>query len=102
MEVCRGKGLTQLSQPALELLHGGLEAGFLGADHQAAARVEDVEGVHRLQLDLHAQLLEHPQKVQHEAVCGHQLVVRLRGGQGTGKQHQHPCTILNADCMTSV
>lgn len=74
--------LTQLPQPALELLHGGLEARLLRADLQATLGVEDVEGVHRLQLDLHAQLLQHPQEVQHEAVRGDQLVVRLRGGEG--------------------
>jgi len=79
-----GRGLTQIAQPALELLHGGLEAGLLEADHQAAARVEDVVGVHRLQLDLHAQLLQYPQEVQHEAVRGHQLVVRLGGGGREG------------------
>ena len=86
VELEEGRGvLTQAGQPALELLHGGLEARLLGADHQPAARVEDVEGVHRLQLDLHAQLLHHPQEVQHQAVRGHQLVVRL----GAGREHHN-------------
>lgn len=49
---------------------------------QAAVRVEDIIGVHRLQLDLHAQLLQHRQEVDHEAVRGHQLVVRLRKDEG--------------------
>lgn len=75
--------LTQLQQPALQLLHGGLEPRLLAAHAQTALGVEDVEGVHRLQLDLHAELLQHPQEVQHKAVRGDQLVVRL-GGERDG------------------
>lgn len=52
--------LTQLGQPALELLHGGFQARLLKADSKAAPWVEDVVRVHCLQLDLHAQLLQHP------------------------------------------
>ena len=52
--------LTQFSEPALELLHGGFQTRFLQADSKATSWMENVVGVDRLQLYLHAQLLQHP------------------------------------------
>lgn len=51
---------TQFSHPDFELLHGGFQSRFLQTDNKATPWMENVEGVHRLQLDLHAQLLQHP------------------------------------------
>ena len=87
--------LTQLAQPALELLHRSLEPGLLCADLQATLGMEDIEGVHRLQLDLHAQLLQHPQEVQHAAVCGDHLVVRLCEKMEGGQKSVRVSTVEN-------
>ena len=69
--------VTWLLDPIGDLLRRGVEARLVSGT-EAGEGVEGVVGVDAVQFDLHRQLLDDGEEVEHEAVSRHQLLIRLK------------------------